>query len=74
MEVEGAEAFGFDVEGAVEAGAVVFPRDRGREFDGALLAEQADDGGVEVVGDIGRRGGEAVGEAEDVPFVLGEER
>ena len=59
-----AEAFCFEAEGVVEAGAVVFPRDCGREFDQLGLVELGAQALEERIGyfDGGVRYGVGVGE------------
>jgi len=68
------EAFSSNGEGAIEAGASVFPRDCGREFDelgfGEILAKRC----VEVVGDVRRRNGHGYGKAQNRLFLIIEMR
>jgi len=64
------EAFGGDVEGAVEAGAGILPSDDGGEFNELALGELPSQGGVEFVGNVGGCAGERGGEAEGEFFLI----
>lgn len=59
------EAFGGDVERAVETRAGVFPGDDGRELDELALGELLAQRGVEIVGDVRWRAGKRGGEVQD---------
>lgn len=55
------EILRFDAEGMIEASAVVFPRDGGRELDQLAIAESAAQAGEERVRDFDRRLGHGIG-------------
>lgn len=68
------ETFGGYGEGAVEAGARIFPADDGREFHKLALGELLAQGRIEVIGHIGGRVSEDSGEAKHDFFLLVEVR
>ena len=64
------EAFGGNGEGAVEARTVIFPGNRGGEFDEFALREVIPQRSVEFVGDGGRRTRHVRGETKDEFFAF----
>jgi hypothetical protein len=66
------EIFRFDAEGVIEAGAVVLPRNCGREFDQFAVAESTTQAGEEGVRNFDRRMGHGVGIFQNQPFQFGE--
>jgi hypothetical protein len=64
------EAFGGDGEGAVEAGAGIFPGDDGGEFDELGLGKMLAQGGVEFVGDGGWIAGHGDGKPKNSFFAV----
>ena len=68
------EAFGGDVESAVETRAGVFPGDDGGELDELPLGELLAQRGVEFVGDVRWRAGKRGGEVQDEFFLFVEVR
>jgi hypothetical protein len=64
------EAFGGNGEGAVETGTVIFPGNRGGEFDEFALGKMIAQGGVELVGDCGGRTCHFGGKTKDEFFAF----
>jgi len=68
------EIFRFDAKGVIEAGAVVLPRDGGREFDEFAIAESAAQASKQGIGDFDRRLGYGVGVFQNETLQFGEIR
>ena len=66
-----AEALGLEAEGVIEAGAVIFPRDHGREFDQLSFVELGAQALKELVGNFDGRVRHGISVGEHALFDVG---